>query len=510
MKKTITILILLTLFFFSSSLLVSALEGCHTSKIMGKNCCSPGLNWGEGDGVFWCEGDPDYAENCKSCIGKGSDIPPEEKKVEEIPDCSGVEFVDSEAKFADISGQVEITPDCDLKAWRFAKTNSVIHVYDHVKTAEESSAILSFSDMSTFVLKEESEVIITTPPYRDSKIGLVLGNIWVNMKKMIKDGSMEVDMNQAVLGIKGTTFICEETGSKSIVKVIEGEVEFTSKVTGNTISVGAGETASASSSGLSKVTSFHVNNELDQWRDLGVDTSELISNGATDNQQNDPKPKEIISSLKDHEQNGLTYQWANWNKGVVQNGPPITDTTFSISQPVILTYIDTYHWNFGNGVDKPGEIGLISNDGVKYGPWTVEGEPETNHWWRAYPDERLPAGTYMVIDSDPKTWSNNADSNNAGFAGIQCKINSPVPNSLPDRIFTNEPDIDLLGQDYRYVALNEQDDCYVCEKACRDDLKCVAYSYVKPGVRGSNPECYLKNKIPNAGPDDCCISGILK
>jgi len=78
--------------------------------------------------------------------------------------------------------------------------HTVLCVDDHVKTDEDSTAIIAFADLSTFLLKPESEIVVSNPPHHDSKIGLVLGNIWTNVKKMAKDGTMEVDMSQAVAG----------------------------------------------------------------------------------------------------------------------------------------------------------------------------------------------------------------------------------------------------------------------------------------------------------------------
>ena len=68
-----------------------------------------------------------------------------------------------------------------------------------------------------------------------SKIMMVAGNVWTNLKKMWTDGSMEIEMNQAVAGIKGTTLICEEANGVSTLKVLEGTVEFTSKATGEAV-----------------------------------------------------------------------------------------------------------------------------------------------------------------------------------------------------------------------------------------------------------------------------------
>jgi ferric-dicitrate binding protein FerR (iron transport regulator) len=93
-------------------------------------------------------------------------------------------------------------------------------------------------------MKPESELILSQPG-EQSKISLIAGKIRVNTKRMIKDGTMDVEMSQAVAGIKGTTFIVEETGDTSTLKVIEGEVEFTSKVTGKTKMVKGGEMITA-------------------------------------------------------------------------------------------------------------------------------------------------------------------------------------------------------------------------------------------------------------------------
>jgi hypothetical protein len=43
------------------------------------------------------------------------------------------------------------------------------------------------------------------------------------------------------------------------------------------------------------------------------------------------------------------------NKGGVQNGPPLY-AIFTISQPMLITRINTYHWNNGNGTKRPEEL----------------------------------------------------------------------------------------------------------------------------------------------------------
>jgi len=88
-----------------------------------------------------------------------------------------------------------------------------------------------------------------------------------------------------------------------------------------------------------------------------------------------------------------------------------------------ITQIYTYHWNDGQGQEPSGTISLESEDGTLYGPWEtigVDGQGGVAYaYWVAYPDETIPAGTYTVIDSDPGTWSQNNDSDGAGFVTIQ-------------------------------------------------------------------------------------------
>ena len=122
--------------------------------------------------------------------------------------------------------------------------------------------------MTTFVMKPESEIILDTPPEKDSKIKLISGNIWENVKKMLKDGSMEVEMSQAICGARGTIFVSEETGTLSTLKVIEGQMKFTHKITGESITVNAGKMAVADASGISELKNFDIATEKSLWEKI--------------------------------------------------------------------------------------------------------------------------------------------------------------------------------------------------------------------------------------------------
>lgn len=296
-------------------------------------------------------------------------------------------MADSGVRFSGLTGQVSIRPESDEDAWRGAGLKSIINLYDHVRTAEDSWAIISFPDMTTYTLKPESEIIIDTPPERDSKWKLICGKIRVNFQKMFKDGTMEIQMSQAVSGIKGTTIVCEETGDSSALKVLDGTASFKSKATGEEIQVDAGEMVTATESGLSRLQSFDVEAENATFGPYAPGIEAVES-----------KESKVI--------------YNSWNLGSVDNSPTCSPL-FTIDEPQMITYIDTYHWNYGQGAPG-GTISLRAGDGTLHGPWGAEtsqdGGNVPNGYWIVHPNEVIPAGSYTIEDSDPDTWSRNSES----------------------------------------------------------------------------------------------------
>ena len=108
--------------------------------------------------------------------------------------------------FGYISGQVEVRLPGETE-WRDATEDTELKPGTIIRTSEESSCNLSFYDMSSFAMKPNSEVEIVHIEEDNSKIKLVLGKLWTNVKKMARDGKMEISTTQAVAGIKGTTLI---------------------------------------------------------------------------------------------------------------------------------------------------------------------------------------------------------------------------------------------------------------------------------------------------------------
>ncbi len=70
-----------------------------------------------------------------------------------------------------------------------------------------------------------------------------------------------------------------------------------------------------------------------------------------------------------------------------------------------------------------------------------------------------------------------------------------------------EINIDRPGNDYRNFDLSTASH-ESCRVACIGDMKCKAYTYVKPGVQGPKARCYLKDSIPATRVSDCCVSGV--
>ena len=114
----------------------------------------------------------------------------------------------------------------------------------------------------------------------------------------------------------------------------------------------------------------------------------------------------------------------NGNIDGVQNGPS-RRTKFFIDRPYHITFIQNYHY-YNNG-NPPGYIALVSSNGTRFGPWPAVGNEGQGGvpkaYWNCYPNVTIPPGAYVVEDSDPATWSQNAASE---FRGISLVKGKPV------------------------------------------------------------------------------------
>lgn len=112
--------------------------------------------------------------------------------------------------------------------------------------------------------------------------------------------------------------------------------------------------------------------------------------------------------------------WTNNNIYGVEN-KPTQPTYITIEKNCNISVLTNYHY-FNHGA-KPGEISLVGQDGMKYGPWKAKGRLGQGNvkdaYWDAFPNVDLKAGTYEVIDSNVDTWSHNQQSNFCGFSEIR-------------------------------------------------------------------------------------------
>jgi len=114
---------------------------------------------------------------------------------------------------------------------------------------------------------------------------------------------------------------------------------------------------------------------------------------------------------------------------------PTAPTRFVLRQAVVITYINTYHWNNARG-SRPGTITLRSSTGQTFGPWQAVGSPGQggvpNAYWIVKPNARVPAGEYTVVDSEPSTWAQNTGTRGAGMTTIKGFFSAgPQPTPTP-------------------------------------------------------------------------------
>ncbi len=74
---------------------------------------------------------------------------------------------------------------------------------------------------------------------------------------------------------------------------------------------------------------------------------------------------------------------------------------------------------------------------------------------------------------------------------------------------TVENGVDRPGGDYKNFEMEPTIAGFApCQSACTQDPSCRAWTYVIAGLQGPKPHCWLKNAVPPAHKDKCCVSGV--
>jgi len=96
----------------------------------------------------------------------------------------------------------------------------------------------------------------------------------------------------------------------------------------------------------------------------------------------------------------------------------------------------------------------------------------------------------------------------APAAPMEAVIAGPI--TVPQAVsVTLEPNTDRPGHNYRNFELSDASP-ELCRDACATDPNCRAYTYVKPGIQGGSPRCWLKDDVARTTNAPCCVSGIKR
>lgn len=83
---------------------------------------------------------------------------------------------------------------------------------------------------------------------------------------------------------------------------------------------------------------------------------------------------------------------------------------------------------------------------------------------------------------------------------------TPAPVNARVHMGPREEDTDRYGSDIKRAVV-EVGHTETCEEMCRNDGRCLSWTYVKPGIQEAQPICYLKSIAPVTKHDVCCVSG---
>lgn len=190
-------------------------------------------------------------------------------------------LVESGVGFSELYGDVRVIPGDDPVTFLSAQLDTELYVEDMVETRVDSGAILSLRDMSTFVLRAEGRIRIGPQTEADSVIRILAGNAWINVKEIMTEGSMNIEMSNAVAGIRGTNLVCysSQDGSENRVSVLRGSADVIVRDTEEKFTISAGQQLTVKTGGESEMDEFDVDDEQESWKE---DVSRMGSGASVD------------------------------------------------------------------------------------------------------------------------------------------------------------------------------------------------------------------------------------
>jgi hypothetical protein len=117
------------------------------------------------------------------------------------------------------------------------------------------------------------------------------------------------------------------------------------------------------------------------------------------------------------------------------------------------------------------------------------------------------SGATGAASTDPGTAGTAAVTSIQANRGGKKLPSQPLTTQPTSPAGAMEPDTDRIGNDI-YGFNVAQADPAMCQTACSVNGQCAAWTYVKPGIKGPTPQCFLKSSAPAPSRNNCCVSGI--
>jgi hypothetical protein len=132
---------------------------------------------------------------------------------------------DAVARITRIDGSVSVLK-AGSEQWRDAKPSMALGVGDQLYTREESFAEIRYSVGTILRMDEKTKITVEASSEKTVKTRSAVGDIWVNMKKLMSRGKeFQVTTPTAVASIRGTVFrMSSAADSTSVVSVFDGKV----------------------------------------------------------------------------------------------------------------------------------------------------------------------------------------------------------------------------------------------------------------------------------------------
>jgi hypothetical protein len=161
----------------------------------------------------------------------------------------------------------------DERWWTYPKAGMTLKDGYIIKTKDSRGTIL-LEDGTKILLIENSQINIS-----DAGIYVTNGTALIKIPKQ-QGTSTLINTNQAICNIKGTLFTLKVSQSETVLNVIEGNIDYISKVTGDVIEVNAAESMKATENGFEEKTKFDVAVENNYWNSVeeGLDSQSSNQN----------------------------------------------------------------------------------------------------------------------------------------------------------------------------------------------------------------------------------------